>query len=327
MRRALQLLLAAVLITSFLAPAFPAAASVAVTTDSLAVNWATWLPSFVDEYAEGSADVCLSGQNACAAKAIREMEGNLGELLSQCSHNSVFSLAYLRITQGYDWSRATTDPDGTPYYDNVRGMNYVVEVFARAYLGAFQQWSADPLSPSVPLSWKIAFDAAKDKRVTGTGDLLLGINAHINRDLAFVMAAAGLVNADGTSRKPDYDKVNELLFRLIRALNAELGQRLDPSIGTDQNGLSDPATFQLIVGWREQAWRNAEALVKANSDSERALVARRIEDNATAQAALILASNSYVPLLTSTTSRDNHCAGHRYDPAPIAYPFATTTKG
>jgi hypothetical protein len=37
--------------------------------------------------------------------------------------------------------------------------------------------------------------------VTGSGDLLLGISAHVNRDLPFVLASLGLVAPDGTSRK------------------------------------------------------------------------------------------------------------------------------
>ena len=44
------------------------------------------------------------------------------------------------------------------------------------------------------------------------GDLLLGMNAHINRDLAFVLAATGLIGPDGSSRKHDYDAVEKWLY-------------------------------------------------------------------------------------------------------------------
>lgn len=74
------------------------------------------------------------------------------------------------------------------------------------------------------------------------------------------MAATGLVKPDGTSRKPDYDQINELLHRLTQPLSAEESRRFDPAMSSGDGSLADPATFQLIVGWREQAWRNAEAV-------------------------------------------------------------------
>ena len=48
-------------------------------------------------------------------------------------------------------------------------------------------------------------DAAKGRQVTGLGNLLLGMNAHINRDLPFVLYSIGLTAPDGSSRKPDHD--------------------------------------------------------------------------------------------------------------------------
>ena len=60
------------------------------------------------------------------------------------------------------------------------------------------------------------------------GDLLLGINAHINRDLPYTLAHVGLVKADGSPRKLDHDKVNQSLDRVIDPLQDELAQRYDP---------------------------------------------------------------------------------------------------
>lgn len=293
--------------------------SVAEDSTTLAATWSSWLPSFVEEYQPASADDCIAGRDKCAIKTAREMAGRLDRLASSCSHNAVFSLAYLRITQGYGWIRSTKNPDGSSHYADTGGMNFVVEVFARAYLHAYDEWTAGGMPP---LAWQLAFDAAQHKQVTGTGDLLLGISAHINRDLPFVMAAAGLVGPDGKSRKPDFDKVNLLLYKLTAALNAEQAQRFDPAMSTGTGTMLDPAVFQAVVGWRERAWRNAEALVSARTATERELVAQRIEATAASEASLILASNSYAPPVTTTTKRDNHCAAHRYDAPPVAYPFA-----
>jgi hypothetical protein len=86
---------------------------------------------------------------------------------------------------------------------------------------------------------RIAFNAAKDAQVAGAGNLMLGINAHINRDLAFAMAAAGLVGPDGISHKPNFDKVNQLLNSVTVPLLTELSARFDPSM----QGSDPPTTW------------------------------------------------------------------------------------
>ena len=68
--------------------------------------------------------------------------------------------------------------------------------------------------------------------------------------------------------------------------------------------------LQLLVAWREDAWRNAERLVSATDDASRALVVASIEDSAAASAQTIRAANAYQPPLTTTQSRDAYCAAH-----------------
>lgn len=314
-------LLATILGVALLSPPVTAGAEVtlqSLSAESAVVTWSSWLPSFVAEFDPASAEDCIAGRDKCATKTIHEMSKRLDDLAPSCSHNAIFSLAYLRITQGYAWIRDTRNADGTPHYADREGLNFVVEVFARAYIHAYDEWMSGGTPPT---AWRMAFEAAETKQVNGNGDLLLGISAHINRDLPFVMAASGLVSPDGMSRKPDFDQVNELLYRISPALNAELAARFDPSIRNEDGGLTDPAIFQLILGWRERAWRNAEALVSASTEAERELVAQRIELTAETEAALLLASSTYQPPLTGTEARDSHCATHYEDPPPMAYPF------
>ena len=88
-------------------------------------------------------------------------------------------------------------------------------------------------------------------------------------------------------------------------------------------GLTNSALFQMVSGWREQAWRNAEALVSAPTAQARALVAQKIENDAATEAKTILASESYTPPLTSSGPRDQWCAAHHDDAPPMAYDFGT----
>ena len=108
--------------------------------------------------------------------------------------------------------------------------------------------------------------------MTAQGNLSLGINAHIQRDLPFALAAIGLVKPDGSSRKTDHDRVNIFLNRVTDDLYAEIARRFDPTVD-DANlpgTADDTGVFQLIPTWREIAWRNAERLVSAPTPEQRA---------------------------------------------------------
>ena len=97
-------------------------------------------------------------------------------------------------------------------------------------------------------AWAIAFQAAADRSMPASGNLSLGINAHVQRDLPFALAAIGLVKPDGSSRKPDHDRVNEFLNRVTDDLYAEIARRFDPTIDdSDLPGTADDAAlFQII---------------------------------------------------------------------------------
>ena len=285
------------------------------------VAWSAYLPGWTDEYVPSSANDCVAGRPTCLKQTRKEFERILKENAQSCTHASVFALAYTRITQTYGWSR-----DVPGYYEDLPYMNHMDAVFAKYYTDAYYDYTAGRRS-SVPRAWLTAFDAARDKSVTATGDLLLGINAHVNRDLPFVLAASGLVRPDGQSGKPDFDKANQFLNDASPAMMAELAARFDPTVddSDDPLGVSYGTVMQMLTAWRENAWRNAEALVSAPDPTARAAVAAHIESEADAVARTVLLTQSYVPPLSSTTARDAWCAVHQGDAAPLAYPFGVPT--
>jgi hypothetical protein len=166
----------------------------------------------------------------------------------------------------------------------------------------------------VPPAWAIAFRAAGQRAVTAEGNILLGINAHVQRDLPFVLAALGLVAPDGSSRKPDHDRVDQFLNRVTDDVYREVARRFDPTIDDrDLPGtLDDFALFQVIAAWRELAWRNAELLVSAPTAAARDLVAANIETTAALQAQTLRLAYQYWPL-RSSAARDAYCALHHDD--------------
>jgi hypothetical protein len=292
-KRSLAVVLAGVVLAPLLSLTAPAAAE-----DPLFVNWSEVLPGLSSGYDPSDANECKSGKIQCVDAVIREMERRLERLAGTCSHNALFALAYLRTTEEY--RRAAVEPG---FFEDPGFVNHEDAVFARYYFEPYDNWYQRNKRDRVPPAWRIAFEASDAKAVTGTGSVLLGISAHINRDLPFVLAEIGLVAPDGTSRKADHDKVNEFLNRV--EFYEEASRRFDPSMSSE----SMPGTIHLIIAWREQAWRNAERLVAATTDAERAMVAKSIEDFAALEAQLIRASNSY-GLLQSSAARDAHCALH-----------------
>jgi hypothetical protein len=223
------------------------------------------------------------------------------------------------MTQTYGWSR-----DIPGYYQDVPFANHQDAVFAKYFTDAYYAYQSGDLG-SVPKAWQIAFDASKDKRVSGSGSLLLGMNAHINRDLPFVLAGVGLVAPDGSSRKPDYDAVEKWLYTATEPMLAEFAARFDPTADDagDPFGLSYLTLFQIVSAERESAWRNAEALVSAPTPEARALVAASIEAEAVTAAKTLLNTQSYAPPLTSAGPRDQWCAAHHDDAPPLPYDFGT----
>jgi hypothetical protein len=269
------------------------------------VGWSTLLPGLTTEFDPSSENDCTAGRTRCVDAVIREMQRRFAPLAQSCDHDSIFALAYLRTTEEY--RRTIEDP---AFFEDTAFVNHEDVVFARLYFDAFDAWHRGR-SAEVPRAWAIAFQAAADRSMPASGDLSLGISAHVQRDLPFALAAIGLVKPDGSSRKPDHDRVNEFLNRVTDDLYAEIARRFDPTIDdTDLPGTADDAAlFQLIPGWREVAWRNAERLASARSDAERAEVAASIEAYAASQAEAIRLASGYGPLQNSA-ARDAYCSIH-----------------
>jgi hypothetical protein len=262
------------------------------------------------EYESGYNDYCRDDRGqldtyACVQKTIHEMEMRYDGLWSTCDHRGLFALAYLLTTEEYQ--RASLEPG---FFIDPEFVNHEDTIFARFYFDAYDNWQAGH-PEKVPPAWRLAFSAAAAKSVNTSGDILLGISAHINRDLPIVLATIGLTNpVTGESRKPDHDKVNAFLARV--QFDPAVQAAWDPTYFSGIPGTpTTSATLALIQSWREAAWRWAEQLVDAQTPDEEADVLAQIEWYAYQQGLALQASDSYVAPLQSSATRDAYCAQHR----------------
>jgi hypothetical protein len=278
-----------------------ACAAASASADSLLVpntNWTALLPPASDtptDVQPGPVPYCENPSIGCIDTEIGRMT-SLRDRLG-CDHRGVFATTYLTLTQVLR-SMLDTDPG------LVQDRSYLYSedaLFADFYFDTVQAWShGDPVAPA----WRIAFQQAASGQITGAQEMLLGINAHVQNDMPFVIA--GVRAPDGSSRKPDHDAINEVLNRAYEPVVAAIRQRYDPSIGVTNPDLvtvDDIGGLEAVRIWRELVWRNAEALLKAKTDAQREAVVQGIQSNAAAWAQGIAAVQ--VPGIRA--SRDAYC--------------------
>jgi hypothetical protein len=220
-----------------------------------------------------------------------------------CDHRAVFADTYLHVTE----ETAKSLRQGPERWDD---RNYLIledALFADYYFRAVDDYVH---GRPVPPAWKVAFDAAAHGDANGAQDLLLGINAHVQGDQAFVIAALGIRRPDGSSGKPDHDRFNAVLQRSYGPIVDDIARRYDQFVALS-NASWDPADdiagLETVKAWRELVWRNAERLTNAKTDAEREQVASSIQANAVTWAKLIATPQEP----GYRAQRDAYCAKQR----------------
>jgi hypothetical protein len=254
-------------------------------------------------YRPYTGSTCRSGDPQCIVDVIAEMEDRLAPLAASCDHDAIFSLAYLRVTQNV---KAAAD---SGYFADRSWLTQIDAVFAQMYFDTMDTWSTGHHA-AVPHAWRIALQASDDTTMSGLGDFMLGMNAHINNDFPYVLADVGLTGPDGRTHKPDHNAYNDRLDSLYHPVFDEEAARFDPMFNTFDLGPIDELVVSSIMrGWREMVWRHAEAL--ANSRGKpvlRAAVEKDIAEYAATQAQFI----KLIPIFLAASSpdRDAWCAAH-----------------
>lgn len=266
-------------------------------------NLESWLPGMpvpanVQPHAVPN---CAHASLACINGLISRLRTQWTALNADCDHRAVFSLAYLRITEGLRTAILRHELHWP------RWMESVITDFSNHYLGYFNDYAA---GRPVPYSWKVAYDQDALGNTNAGQDTLLASNAHTQHDLPYIYAEMGMATRRGVSRKPDHDAVNAINDSVFRGLEEYYAAHYDPIFSLFMQsplGLDRISVLQTVQAWRELAWRNAERLISARTGAERQAVEREIDANANAWANLIATPTESGYRAT----RDAFCLAHR----------------
>lgn len=179
------------------------------------------------------------------------------------------------------------------FQDPAWASTYLIE-FANWYRKAlldFQQGNID----TVPQPWRLAFSASASGHTLIIQDLLLGVNAHINYDLAYTLYEIG-IDPGRPKKLQDHNHINRILGSLVDTAQSIIFEMyatagladIDISLGQ----FDEWFTLFSLTEARHLAWRNATSLMDSQWRLRRQYTDWKINAFATGAAYFILAPNT-----------------------------------
>jgi Family of unknown function (DUF5995) len=163
------------------------------------------------------------------------------------TQNKPFALLYLRTTEGMNAANSAGEFSDPVFWDTE-----VIPTFADYYLDAYAAWKRGD-TQDVDIAWRIAF-RTEPERLNCNQMLYLGINAHVNNDLAFMIEEMG-----PRYTYPDHKHVDDVLaFRTRPVVYPEIHRDLCPELFSE---VVPPTADRDIFAWRQLAWDNAQRLL------------------------------------------------------------------
>lgn len=158
--------------------------------------------------------------------------------------------------------------------------------FADYYFTALAAY--DEGQSGVSTVWQFTFDAARQKKANVLQHLFLGVNAHINYDLALTLYDVlheewpSLTAAQRDGRYRDYCLINEIIAETIDQVQDEVVKRESPLLAlVDWLGgrMDEWLVVEMLTGWREEVWRRGVAMVEAVDADGRAALRQSLEQS------------------------------------------------
>lgn len=207
------------------------------------------------------------------------------ELLTQWEHHSDRRIYFLNCYRMMTENMVSAVQRGE--FIDSRWVSEFIEHFAGYYFSALDAYQRAP--SSAPAVWRVAHNAAQQTRILPLQLLLLGINAHINYDLA--LAVVDILAPDWErfsdlqrhERYRDYCYVNEIIARTIDVVQDEVLEPAMPVMDLLDKLLGpvdEHLIGMLIRNWRERVWRFAVQMLEAQDTKDRAGVVAQMEAEA-----------------------------------------------
>jgi hypothetical protein len=238
------------------------------------------------------------------ARRLRALEGLFRE---RGDRRAVFLTVYARVTR-----EVAAGIDRGEFEDPAWVADYLV-TFAEFYRRALLDFETGDTG-SLPGGWRLCFGAtAADAPVLQCA--ALGINAHVNYDLALALHEVGIDRDRGVKHR-DHRRINRILWRLVDGTLDRLAETYAPGIGrlADAAGpLAGWLWFLALAVGREGAWWIAVALSEARWDPLRGFARWTAARFSAAVAYVVLGPNAHPLVLealrTLETAPSERCAG------------------
>lgn len=191
-------------------------------------------------------------------KSIEEVIKRLDEII-EVEESQASALAYFAILYRHMTNRVLQGIRTNKFQDADRMVRLDI-AFAQRYFDAYDAFKSNrPLTQS----WQLAFSACAQNGPIVLQHLLLGINAHINLDLA--IAAALVAPKDSIHQlRSDFDQINVVIAELLDEVQAKLQRIWWPLryLRRIVNDQQEPVINFSIASARKASWGNAVALAE-----------------------------------------------------------------
>ncbi len=195
------------------------------------------------------------------------MQHQLRDWEDQADARLIFLSCYQMMT-----SNVMKEIETQTFEDN-GWVQVLMDNFAAVYFEALDQYEQQAKCPQV---WQEAFQLAPLSRADTIQNLLLGVNAHINYDLVFVLAALlqeewPLLDEEKRQlRYRDHCQINHIIHQTIDAVQDEVIERFSPRfdlIDKLMGPMDEWLTARLISEWRDDVWDAAIAMIENDDET------------------------------------------------------------
>lgn len=173
---------------------------------------------------------------------------------------TIYQITLRRLVEAIDEGRFR-DPDWIEQF---------AVAFGRMYQQALLHYELNRL-PELPTAWIKAFATAANGTASPLVHAVLGIHAHVNHDLAHVVASM-VTDSNREAQFADFRTADAVFAKAIDEIQATLAEKFDPGLAVldDTAGRIDEALVDFLLRrWRLRAWIIGTAMADAETELER----------------------------------------------------------